>query len=225
MSQFSAQVFPVIGSDGRKIALSPLFQLDTGNLAAVELPFDNLHVQDEARLLSLSEVLRTSGAIFATGFVCAPMGIQELATPRLPEIMAALCRSMGTEPASLCLFFPDTLCLKLGLPALEQLLRFKRLGFRLGLDIENLNCMPGLFIEKLPVDVLRLSTMDTLALTEDPEAACAVLDFIRYAGNLLMLPAAKGLSSSGQMNMLRDMGVRIGQGPLFSSTSLTDATS
>jgi hypothetical protein len=222
MVPFFTHLNRIVGSDGREIFLRPLFQLDTGSLAAVELSFETPHINAGVKLESIKEVLRKSSTIFATGFVCAAMGIWELANPLFPGTMAGLCRVMGADPANLCLFFPDELCLKLGLHALEQLLRFKRLGFRLGLDIENLAVMPGLFVEKLPVDVLRLSPLDTLSLAEDPEAVRAVLDFIRYAGNLLMLPAAKGLSSHGQLSILRDLGVRIGQGPLFSTTNLPE---
>ena len=99
---------------------------------------------------------------------------------------------------------------------MEQFVRFKRLGFRLGVDIINLQTLPALIVERLPADVLRLDPLDALALPGDPQSLRDIQDFSSFAANLLMLPAARGVRSMGQLNLLRDMGVRIGQGPVFS---------
>lgn len=166
---------------------------------------------------TITEVLgKRRGIPESEAFLCAAMGAEQLTDPEFPGTLAAACRRHGGAPAGLCLFFADSLCLSLGLCALDQFLAFKRHGFRLGLDIASLHRLPALFVERLPADVLRLDLLDALVPDGAPDAGADIPDFVAFAANLLMTPAVKGVHSRVQLNMLKDMGIRIGQGPLFS---------
>jgi len=217
MSRKAHLLDPVFFSDGRQFPVNPLYELENRTLAGVELP--RLHSLGAGlpEFDILTQALRKDlTALDQDGFLCSPMGADELADPRFPRNLARACRSHGANPASLCLFFPDQACLRLGAAALDTLLTLKRLGFRLGLDIVSLDHTPGLFVERLPVDVLRLDPLDAIIHPDDPDILRSIKDFTQFADNLLMLPAARGVRSEGQLHMLKGLGVRLGQGPLFS---------
>ena len=211
--------------DGRDVSLRPLYELENGSLAGIEPDFVDTFLKIGDRLDTIMEVLSKGyGLTGPEAFICAPMGEKELGDPGFPGALAQYCQQMGAAPSNLCLFFADDLCLKHGHRALDQFLYFKRHGFRLGLDITNLQTMPGLFVERLPADVLRLDPLDTSIRQEDPDSIQDIQAFTRYAANLLMVPAARGVRSLGQLNMLKDVGIRIGQGPLFSTPSTQSLT-
>ncbi|MBI4806138.1 MAG: EAL domain-containing protein [Desulfovibrio sp.] len=203
--------------DGRTFPLRPLYELENGTLAAVELAFENSFSSETQKLAAIKKVLHNRRGILHPGaFLCVSLGGEELADPKFPSDISGICDKIGISPANLGLFFPDDSCLKLGLRALDQFLTLKRFGFRLGLDIVSLESLPALFVERLPADVLRLDPLDSLALDEDPQSQRDILDFVAFAANLLMTPAARGVSSHMQLSKLKSMGIRIGQGPLFS---------
>lgn len=203
--------------NGCNIPLRPLYELENGTLAAVELAFENSFSSESQKLETIKKVLRNRrGILHPEAFLCVSLGEEELADPQFPSALSRICNQIGVAPANLGLFFPDDSCLRFGLRALDQFLCLKRFGFRLGLDIVRLETLPVLFVERLPADVLRLDPLDSLALDEDPQSQRDILDFVDFAANLLMAPAARGVSSHMQLSKLKNMGIRIGQGPLFS---------
>jgi len=206
-----------LAHDGCALPLRPLYELEHGTLAAVEFAFENSFLSETQKLETIKKVLRNRRGILNPGaFLCVSLGEEELADPQFPSDLSGICHQIGIAPANLGLFFPDDSCLKFGLHALDQFLILKRLGFRLGLDIVRLGTLPALFVERLPADVLRLDPLDSLALDEDPQSQSDILDFVAFAANLLMTPAARGVRNHVQLSKLKSMGIRIGQGPLFS---------
>lgn len=221
MLQYPSIINAVHNADGKEIPLRPLYELENGSLVAVEM-FPGLNAPESdgrACLDNIREVLRIRpGSFSRNAYVCVSMGEAGLLDAGLPGRIASLALRLGSTPGNLCLFFSDQTCLKHGARALDSLIACKRTGFRIGLDIEALSEMPGLFVEYLPADVLRLNPLDVMSLPEDKDTVEMVLEFTRYAANLLMTPAANGVRNTEQLNMLRDMGIRIGQGPLFGNS-------
>jgi len=219
MSQFQPIVPDFTTVDSQKIPLRPLFELDKGTLVAVDFSLDAALPDSGRKIEAIVKVLgaRASG-LDDRAFLCVCLGPEELADVHFPLDLARACARIGVTPASLCLFFTDAACLALGMLSLEQFLKFKRLGFRLGLDIAAIATLPALLVERLPADVLRLDVLDSMPVENDPESERNIADFVSFASNLLMLPAAKGVHDSLQLNHLKNMGIRIGQGPLFSDS-------
>lgn len=217
MNSFLRSFGPQTNPRDQDVSLRPLYELENRALAGVELSFTGSAAGGSVKPEALAGVLgNIRDSLSPEAFVCVSLGEEELSDPAYPEALASTFAPGRSATSNICLFFEDALFAKLGFAALEQFVRFKRLGFRLGVDIINLQTLPALIVERLPADVLRLDPLDALALPGDPQSLSAIQDFTRFAANLLMLPAARGVRSLGQLNLLRAMGVRIGQGPVFS---------
>jgi EAL domain-containing protein (putative c-di-GMP-specific phosphodiesterase class I) len=130
--------------------------------------------------------------------------------------MSKVAEAHGLPSSRICLFFNDQDCLPQGVAALDALLSLKRRGFRVGIDIESLDALPVLFVERLPADVLRLGPLDAAASPGDRLAFSRIKAFTRFAENLLMTTAAGGVTSTEQVAFLRNAGINVGQGPFFS---------
>lgn len=140
-----------------------------------------------------------------------------------PGRVAQALKRQGVAPDRLTLFFQDQHCLAMGMAALDMLIAFKRRGFLLGLDIESLDLLPSLFVERLPVDILRLDPLDIMDVAGNIETAALAGQFVAYAGNLLMRTAARGVRHENQLAVLKHLGFSLGQGPYFAMPSLPDA--
>ena len=201
------------------VSLLPLVDLGDGSLKAVDLEVHPPHPATPGPVELLEMAVRSARTVLDQGaFICLPLPAATLADMRLILGLASTAQTMGIGTGNLCLFFPDGHCRDLGMTGVEGFIALKRLGFLLGIDVACLGAMPSLFVERLPADVLRLDPLDTLFHENDAEARAALLDFSSYAANLLMLPAARGVHSRAQVSILRDMGIQIGQGPLFASS-------
>lgn len=198
--------------------------LEDGSLAALELPASGNASFLASSFNRLSASLRLKApANQPVPLVCASASVEQLLSSSFWRLLASGCREGGTSPGGLCLFFPDAHLHALKFDGLERLLEAKRQGFKLGLDILDLSAMSGLLVERLPVDVLRLCPLDVLTVSNDPAARRDVRDFTRYADNLLMTPAARGVAGRDQLDTLRDLGVVFGQGPFFPRRAISPA--
>ncbi|WP_243311165.1 EAL domain-containing protein [Fundidesulfovibrio agrisoli] len=201
------------------VTLLPLVDLGDGSLKAVDAEVHPLHPTPPSPVERLEMAVQCARPVLdQVAFICLPLPAATLADTRQILGLAAKAQAMDIRTGKLCLFFPDGHCRDLGMTGVEGFIALKRLGFLLGIDVGCLGAMPSLFVERLPADVLRLDPLDTLFHEDDSEARAALLDFSAYAANLLMLPAARGVHSRLQVSMLRDMGIQIGQGPLFASS-------
>jgi EAL domain-containing protein (putative c-di-GMP-specific phosphodiesterase class I) len=221
MNSFSVHPPMALEAPIGPFALGSMHALEDGSLAALELPASEGSSLLASSFNRLSASLRlTAPAAQPVPLVCARAIADQLRSPSFWRSLAATCREGGASPGGLCLFFSDSLLYDLKFEGLKRLLEAKRQGFMLGLDIADLSAMSGLQVERLPVDVLRLCPLDVLTVSSNPAARRDVRDFTRFAENLLMTPAARGVSGRDQMDTLRDLGVVFGQGPFFPSLAM-----
>ncbi|WP_243439496.1 EAL domain-containing protein [Fundidesulfovibrio soli] len=200
------------------VTLLPLVDLGDGSLKAVDIEFHPPHPAVSCPVELLATAVHSARSVLDQGaFICLTLPAETLTDNHHIFALAAKAQSLGVGAGSICLFFPDQQCRDLGFIGIEGFITLKRHGFLLGIDVCCLGAMPSLYVERLPADVLRLDPLDTLCHENDSEARAALLDFSAYAANLLMLPAARGVRSRPQVSMLRNMGIQIGQGPLFAS--------
>lgn len=208
-----------------EVGLQPLCGLENGSLVAVEMPMAGASANGFPPSSGIRRALRTLPVPDAGApYLCMSMDNRALTTPRLHEKMYALAGTHGLSPSRVCLFFSDQDCLPRGVAALDALIALKRSGFRVGLDIECLDALPVLFVERLPADVLRLGPLDAAVYPGDHHAFSRIRDFTRFADNLLMTTAAGGVTSTEQVSFLRDAGISVGQGPFFSGTKTLFST-
>jgi len=193
-----------------------MVELENGSLVGFDLTTRTRFDESEASLVQLFETFRSGRNLPAPGSpLSLSMGEDALMDPVLGKRLKDFLRDIGRVPDSLCLFFSDQLCLRHGVVSLDKLLRLKAGGYRIGLDIECLDTAPGAFLEMLPADVLRIGPLDARPQVNEGTGTASLKNFVRFCSNLLMTPAARGVDDAVQMGVLRDAGVRIGQGHFF----------
>jgi EAL domain-containing protein (putative c-di-GMP-specific phosphodiesterase class I) len=89
-------------------------------------------------------------------------------------------------------------------------------GFRLALDEVTLTGGSVSALAGLPADVLKVSRRLVAAMPHDPAAAAAVAAQGAFARSAGMIALAVGIQTETQLDMLVDMGYRLGQGFLLS---------
>lgn len=208
----------------RAVPVRPVIDLASGQIAGVDLrdtPGMECFFLTDARFYELLRHAHHAlperiGLSLLAGGRC-------LDDPVFPLVLAQALKRQGLAPERLTLYFQDRHCLDRGMAALDRLLALKRLGFQLGLDIKDLNAMPALLVERLPVDILRLDPLDIMDVTVNRETAALAAEFVTFAGNLLMRPAARGVRHENQLAVLKRLGFSLAQGPYFAMPSLPDA--
>ena len=221
----STDVVGAVSAPRTPVALLPLVDLGDGSLKAVDVDIRWSPNMPPAPAEILDMALRHAKPVLSrAAFICLALPAETLASESAILSLAGRAQALGVQTGSLCLFFPDRACRDMAMTGIDGFIALKRLGFRLGVDVGCLGAMPSLYVERLPADVLRLDPLDTLCHEDDLAGKAALLEFSAYSANLLMLPAARGIHSRPQVSMLRDMGIQIGQGPLFAAGLAGNAT-
>ncbi len=206
---------------GPALPARPVIDLASGQIVSMDLRYKpGLHLFSLADF-SFHELPRRADNTLPGHISLSLMpGSQHLADPAFPGKVAKALKLQGLAPERMTLYFQDRHCLEQGMAALDTLITFKRLGFQLGLDIKDLDGMPSLFVERLPVDILRLDPLDILDVAVNLETASLATDLVRFAGNLLMHAAARGVRHENQLAMLKRLGFAFAQGPYFAAPTL-----
>ena len=202
----------------------PVIDLASGQIASLDLRDIPGAAAFPCAAARSHELIRQAGHVLPghVGLSLAT-GNSSLDDPAFSGRMLHALKSLGVAPGRVTLYFQDQQCLERGMAALDALLLLKRRGFQLGLDITNLDMMPSLFVERLPVDILRLDPLDIMDVAVNPETASLASDFVAYADNLLMRTAARGVRHENQLATLKRLGFTFGQGPYFAMPSLPEA--
>ncbi|GAA1975991.1 GGDEF domain-containing protein [Amycolatopsis minnesotensis] len=120
---------------------------------------------------------------------------------------------------------PREVVLELGPPFTttwpEQLLsgmtRLGDLGFRLALDGLGRSDLPLTLLATAPVDVLKLDRGLLHRLPSEPGAVAVAEALLHYASRTQARLVATGVETEAQLDVVRDLGIRIAQGNLFAA--------
>jgi len=211
-------------ANGVSMPVRPVIDLASGQVVSVDLR--DVPGSDP---LSMADTLFQALIRFANRMspertsLSLQLDSRTLCDPHFPGRAAQALKRQGVAPDRLTLYFQDQDCLARGMAALDMLIALKRRGFLLGLDIKSLELLPSLYVERLPVDILRLDPLDIMDVAVNMESAALASQFVAFAGNLLMHTAARGVRHENQLAMLKRLGFTFGQGPYFAMPALPEA--
>jgi diguanylate cyclase (GGDEF)-like protein len=236
--ELEADLRRAIESEELEVYHQPIVDIDTGAIAGTEAlvrwrhpvrglvsPIEFIPLAEQTGLIvPLGRwVLRTAcqQAIGWTRDNGAPLRLsvnlstKQVADRAIVDDVAAALKDSGLDPARLVLEITESVLMQEGKVAVERLHALKRLGVRLALDDFGTGYSSLAYLERLPVDVLKIdkSFTDRLA-TEDADAP--LVDAIVDLGHTLKLRiVAEGVEHREQWDRLRELGCDQAQGYYF----------
>lgn len=140
---------------------------------------------------------------------------QLLQTTFMPEVRRILEIS-GVRPRSLMLEITETAVMANPLQAIENLTTLKKLGLQLALDDFGTGYSSLAYLQKLPIDVIKIDKAFIQGLGKHQGDAEIVRLIIAFANTLDLETIAEGVENEEHIRQLKKLGCSQGQGFVFS---------
>lgn len=138
--------------------------------------------------------------------------------------VTTILENTGVSPSSIELELTETSAMANPLQTIENLTMLKKLGLRLALDDFGTGYSSLAYLQKLPIDVLKIDKAFVHGLGKNPGDAEIVRLILALAQTLNLETIAEGVETPEQMLRLKKMGCYLGQGYAFSpAISTADA--
>ena len=140
---------------------------------------------------------------------------QLLQSTFLDEVTSILERT-GVAPQAVELELTETSAMANPMQTIENLTRLKQLGLRLALDDFGTGYSSLAYLQKLPIDVLKIDKAFVQGLDKNPSDAEIVRLILALAQTLNLDTVAEGVENRDDMIKLKQMGCYLAQGFAFS---------
>ena len=130
--------------------------------------------------------------------------------------IARILDETGLPPEVLSLEITEGLMPENEEGVLEKLRALRSLGLGVEIDDFGTGYSSLSYLRRLPVGVLKIDRSFVEDLTENPEARKVVGGIVNLARALNLLTVAEGIETEGQLETLKSLGCKLGQGYLFS---------
>ena len=163
----------------------------------------------------LEEACRQA-ATWASVPIHVNLSARQLADPNLIDSVAHVVRATGVQPAQLVLELTETALLERAHSPAETLARLKGLGISLILDDFGTGYSSLSYLQHFPLSGLKIDRSFVAGLASGSGGSAIVDAILRMARALNLEVVAEGLETDAQLDTLRRLGCRFGQGYLFS---------
>ncbi|MGZ3254336.1 MAG: sensor domain-containing protein [Burkholderiaceae bacterium] len=130
--------------------------------------------------------------------------------------VTTILENTGVSPSSIELELTETSAMANPLQTIENLSLLKKLGLRLALDDFGTGYSSLAYLQKLPIDVLKIDKAFVHGLGKNPSDAEIVRLILALAQTLNLETVAEGVETQEHMLRLKKMGCYLGQGYAFS---------
>ncbi|MDQ1633007.1 MAG: hypothetical protein QOC80_2979, partial [Frankiaceae bacterium] len=147
--------------------------------------------------------------------VAVNLSTQQLADPRLVELVSSVLAETGMAPHRLMLEVTETALFADTTAALTELQSLRRLGVRLALDDFGTGFSSLTYLKRFPLHELKIDQSFVAELMEDPASDAIVASVVSLARAIGLAVVAEGIETVAQRRWLIDIGCTLGQGFLF----------
>ncbi|MDQ1650258.1 MAG: hypothetical protein QOG60_2315 [Frankiaceae bacterium] len=147
--------------------------------------------------------------------VAVNLSTQQLADPRLVELVSSVLAETGMAPHRLMLEVTETALFADTTAALTELQSLRRLGVRLALDDFGTGFSSLTYLKRFPLHELKIDQSFVAELMEDPASDAIVASVVSLARAIGLAVVAEGIETEAQRRWLIDIGCTLGQGFLF----------
>lgn len=148
--------------------------------------------------------------------VAVNVSMRQLLQPNFLDDVTAIFERTGVPPRMIELELKETSAMANPVQTIETLARLKRLGLRLALDDFGTGYSSLAYLQKLPIDVLKIDKAFVQGLGSDPGDAEIVRLILALAQTLNLETVAEGVENRDDMIQLKKMGCYLAQGFAFS---------
>ena len=147
--------------------------------------------------------------------VSVNLSARQLAHPSIVGDVAAALDGSGLPPSRLWLELTETALFEEADAPLPVLHELKALGVQLVLDDFGTGYSSLAYLQRFPLDALKIDRAFVAEMTQDPRAAALVEAITTMARSLGLTVVPEGIETEAQREALIALGCRYGQGYLF----------
>ena len=206
---------------GRPLALEALMRWEHPTRGSVG-PAEFIPVAEESGLIvpighwALRQVCAFAATPEAAGLsVSVNVSVRQLAQPGIVDAVAGALAESGIAPHRLWLELTESALLEEGEAPFERLHELKALGVALVLDDFGTGYSSLAYLQRFPLDALKVDRAFVAGITEDGRAAALVEAVVTMARTLGLQVIPEGIETHAQRDALLALGCRYGQGYLF----------
>ena len=155
---------------------------------------------------------RWHAAGFEVPHIAVNLSALDFQDPDLPQLVGALLVETGMAPGMLELELTESVIMTDADEALETLNALKEMGIRLALDDFGTGYSSLAYLQKLPVDVLKIDRSFVSDMSRNPDNEAIVRSTIELAHGLGLEVVAEGVEDQEVLEMLERMGCETAQG-------------
>ncbi len=155
--------------------------------------------------------------------VCVNLSARQFREPGLAETVSRILGETGLDPACLQLEITETAAMNDAPATVSALEQLRALGVRLVIDDFGTGFSSLSYLQRFPVDHVKVDRSFVADLEEDPEAAALVAGMVDLAHALGIGVIAEGVERAGQLERLETMGCDLAQGYYFSKALPAEA--
>jgi len=154
---------------------------------------------------------QTRGLVPPDLSISVNLSAHELADPGTEANVAAMLAASKFEPSNLVLEITESAMMQDTAAVVQNMHALKALGLRIALDHFGTGYSSLAYLEQLPIDILKIdrSFVDAVAREDDQGLAKAIISIAETLGHTTI---AGGVENAAQVERLRELGCRLGQG-------------
>ncbi len=154
--------------------------------------------------------------------VAVNLSVKSLQDPELPDVIRGLLDTWQQRPERLTFEITESALMADPAAALEVLERIAAIGCKLSLDDFGTGYSSLAYLQKLPIDELKIDRSFVIAMIRDDSAAVIVRAVVKLAKGLGLGVVAEGVESEDAFERLRALGCDQAQGYWFGSAMTGD---
>jgi diguanylate cyclase (GGDEF)-like protein/PAS domain S-box-containing protein len=154
--------------------------------------------------------------------VSVNLSFRQVNSPELAQSVLSALDETGLPPDALTLEVPERVLIEAGAPVIESLTQLRQQGVRLAIDDFGTGYASLAYLRRLPVDIIKIDPSFVAGLGTDAILAMLTRTIVQVGDDLGINIVAEGIERPAQLDALRAMGCRLGQGYLLARPMAAD---
>ena len=151
----------------------------------------------------------------ADASISVNLSARDMVEAGIDRAVRILLSESGFDPSNLIVEITESAMMNDIDAAVRELRSLKALGLRIAIDDFGTGYSSLAYLQRLPIDILKIDRSFVATLSEDDESVTLVNAIIRMAEALGHTTIAEGIERATQDKVLRQLGCHLGQGYLL----------